>query len=101
MEEICEISLNEPESNNETTQEKPEDVLANGFDKNVIENKELTEKLKEFEETLKSLRNELSIKTDVINDLEKQKGSFEKEVTHVSKDHLELIQTFIKKFIPL
>lgn len=83
MEEISEIPLNEPENNNEATQEESEIILENGDHKNLNENHELTEKLKEFEETLKILQNELSIKTDVISDLEKQKGSFEKEVTHV------------------
>lgn len=84
MEEICEIPLDEPNYNNETTQEEAEVILANGVEKNVIENKELTEKVKDFEETLKNLQNELSIKTSAISELEKQKASFEKEVTHVS-----------------
>lgn len=41
-------------------------------------------KLKELEEKLSNLGVELSNKTDVINNLEKQKSLFEKEIIHVS-----------------
>lgn len=84
MEENIEIPLNEPEKNEETTTVDTEIIKKNGVVKEVDQNIELIEKIKEFETTVSQLREELTKKTDVIIVLEKQKTSFEKEVTHVS-----------------
>lgn len=84
MEETSEISLSEPDKPNEVTTEEPETVQVNGTDKESSDNIDLTKKLEEFEITVSHLREEVIRKTSVIADLEKQRGSLEKDVTHVS-----------------
>ena len=92
MEENTEIPLTEPVISDEVTEEESNAVLENEADKINTENNELTEKLRKFELEISSLKAELSSKTDVITDLEKQKSSFEKEVTHVSF-HLNFVDS--------
>lgn len=84
MEANDEISLSEPENSEEPSEDKPEITKENGDVKEPADNSELLEKLKNFETTISHLKEEVLRKTDVINNLEKQKGAFEKEVTHVS-----------------
>lgn len=84
MEETSEISLSEPDKPNEVSTEEPETVQVNGTDKESSDNNDLAKKLEEFEITVSHLREEVIRKTSVINDLEKQRGSLEKDVTHVS-----------------
>lgn len=84
MEENIDIPLTEPDISNESTPTETEVIPENGAGKFIIENCELAEKLKDCELQIASLKDELSNKTDVIIGLEKQKSSFEKEVTHVS-----------------
>lgn len=84
MEEISEISLSEPDKLNEVSAEGPETAQVNGTDKESSDSNELTKKLEEFDITVSHLRDEVSRKTSVITDLERQRGSLEKEVTHVS-----------------
>lgn len=84
MEENVEISLNEPDDNKETPPVEPVAIIVHNVAKDVGENSELGDKIKEFESTIVRLQEEISGKTDVINNLEKQKASFEKEATNVS-----------------
>ncbi len=84
MEENIEIPLNEPDQVEETSEPEPEIFQENGAADGHDKNAELIEKIKEYETTVSHLRDELTKKTDVIIVLEKQKTSFEKEVTHVS-----------------
>lgn len=83
MEENIEIPLNEPEENDRKQGEETELVKENGTVKEIDQTSEINEKIRDFETTILNLQEELTKKTDVINVLEKQKISFEKEVTHV------------------
>lgn len=86
MEETCEISLSELD-----LKEKKEDVesqVISCLQPELVAEAEndLAEKLKEFQSTITKLQDDLLRKTDVISELEKNKGSLEKEVTNVSLD---------------
>lgn len=74
VQENMEISVDpdEPQVAPPTETEKPDVTAA------------LTKKIEEFELVNKNLQNELTKKTDVINEMEKAKLSLEKEFTHVS-----------------
>lgn len=85
MEENSEISLNESPAIEEVSLKDPEIVVENGIEKDSAVDGEVDKKFKDLETTISNLRNELVRKTDVISDLEKQRGQFEKEVTHVRK----------------
>lgn len=85
MEENIEIPLNEPEENDRKQEEELETVKENGTVEEINEISEINEKIRDFETTIAHMQEELTRKTDVINILEKQKTSFEKEVTHVRK----------------
>lgn len=84
MDGIVENTAAEPDKSVEIAVSEPEVVVSDCVEKEASENLELLAKLKDFETTVGNLRDELTKKTDVITDLEKQKGTFEKEVTHVS-----------------
>jgi peptidoglycan hydrolase CwlO-like protein len=84
MDGIVENKAAEPDKSVEVAVSEPEVVVSDFVEKEASENLELLAKLKDFETTVGNLRDELTKKTDVITDLEKQKGTFEKEVTHVS-----------------
>lgn len=84
MEENIDIPLTEPDIQNVSSVTELEIIQEHGAESYISEKNELVEKLKEYELRVSNLSNELSSKTDVITDLEKQKSLFEKEVTHVS-----------------
>jgi predicted RNase H-like nuclease (RuvC/YqgF family) len=85
MEENIEIPLSEPDKEEEPSEAEPEVAKENGKAEEIVKTDETTEKIKDFETTIANLREELTKKTDVISNLEKQKASFEKEVTNVSR----------------
>lgn len=94
--ENIEISLSEPDKTDEPTLNEQEVVKENGVVKETIVESDLPERFKEFETTISNLKDVVTKKTDVISDLEKQKGSLEKEVTHVSCDIvIWLIHNFV------
>lgn len=83
MEEICGNSPSESNPEEQVLVVEPEvSCLTAGEPEAVV--REDLKKLKEFESRILQLENELSKKTDVVSELEKQKGSLEKEVTNVS-----------------
>jgi hypothetical protein len=88
MEQIAENTAVEPENSEEISVGEPELVVNNDVEKEASQNLESLAKLKDFEITVNNLRDELTKKTDVITDLEKQKAAFEKDVTHVSCHHV-------------
>lgn len=76
MEEISESSLEVLNNEDDVTKEVPDQRQDQGGTNQANE---------EAEKLLSNLKDELIRKTDVINDLEKQKVSFEKELSHVRK----------------
>lgn len=83
MEENVEISLVEPDNNIQTLPVEPAKVVDAVEINDNVENTELVEKIKEYESKVSKLHQEINSKTDVIQILENQKSSFEKEVTNV------------------
>lgn len=83
MEENCEISLTEPQKIGELPEVKSVTAELNGGVKIAEGNNDLLKKLEEFEITVSHLQDDITSKTSVISDLEKQKGSLEKEVINV------------------
>lgn len=81
MDENSEISLTEPDKADDSPPSEPEVVQLNG---DVKESEDWKQQLEEFRITISHLKDEVTKKTSVISDLEKQRGSLEKEVTHVS-----------------
>lgn len=81
MDENSEISLTEPDKDDKSPPGEPEVAELNGA---VGDNEDSTRRFEEFKITISQLKDEVTKKTSVISDLEKQKGSLEKEVTHVS-----------------
>lgn len=89
MEENIENLLVEPDTTVEVPLNEVEIVEQNGTLEVSSDNSDWAEREKEYETTISNLRDELTKKTDVAVDLEKQKGSLEKEVTHVSWNPFE------------